>query len=45
MSCSMSKKNDCYDNAPMERFWGLLKNELAHHMPLNMASEIDDLPQ
>lgn len=28
--CSMSKKGDCYDNAPMESFWGLLKNELVH---------------
>ena len=28
--CSMSKKRDCYDNAPMESFWGLLKNELVH---------------
>lgn len=29
--CSMSRKGDCYDNAPMESFWGLLKNELVHH--------------
>ena len=28
--CSMSRKGDCYDNAPMESFWGLLKNELVH---------------
>ena len=28
--CSMSRKGDCYDNAPMESFWGLLKNELTH---------------
>jgi putative transposase len=28
--CSMSKKGDCYDNAPMESFWGLLKNELGY---------------
>lgn len=26
--CSMSKRGDCYDNAPMESFWSLLKNEL-----------------
>ena len=31
MTCSMSRKGDCYDNAPMESFWGLLKNELVHH--------------
>jgi putative transposase len=28
---SMSRKGDCYDNAPMESFWGSLKNELVHH--------------
>ena len=27
----MSRKGDCYDNAPMESFWGTLKNELVHH--------------
>jgi len=31
MRASMSKKGDCYDNAPMESFWGTLKNELVHH--------------
>ncbi|NNP73375.1 transposase, partial [Acinetobacter defluvii] len=25
---SMSKRGDCYDNAPIESFWGILKNEL-----------------
>lgn len=25
--CSMSKKGDCWDNAPMESFWGKLKQE------------------
>lgn len=28
---SMSKRGDCYDNAPIESFWGILKNELVHH--------------
>ena len=28
---SMSRKGDCYDNAPMESFWGILKTELVHH--------------
>lgn len=28
--CSMSRKGNCYDNAPMESFWGLLKNELVY---------------
>jgi len=25
--CSMSRKGDCWDNAPMESFWGKLKQE------------------
>lgn len=28
---SMSRKGNCWDNAPMESFWGSLKNELVHH--------------
>ena len=31
MLASMSRKGNCYDNAPMESFWGSLKNELIHH--------------
>jgi len=31
MRVSMSRKGDCYDNAPMESFWGTLKSELIHH--------------
>ena len=31
MQPSMSRKGDCWDNAPMESFWGTLKNELVHH--------------
>ena len=31
MGASMSRRGDCYDNAPMESFWGTLKNELVHH--------------
>ena len=31
MMASMSRKGDCWDNAPMESFWGILKNELVHH--------------
>ena len=31
MQASMSRKGDCWDNAPMESFWGSLKNELVHH--------------
>ena len=31
MRVSMSRKGNCYDNAPMESFWGTLKNEVVHH--------------
>lgn len=31
MQASMSRKGNCYDNAPMESFWGSLKNEVLHH--------------
>ena len=31
MQASMSRKGNCWDNAPMESFWGSLKNELIHH--------------
>jgi len=31
MVASMSRKGNCYDNAPMESFWGSLKNEMIHH--------------
>ena len=31
MKASMSRKGNCYDNAPMESFWGTLKNELIYH--------------
>lgn len=31
LRASMSRKGDCYDNAPMESFFGSLKTELVHH--------------
>ena len=31
LSASMSRKGNCFDNAPMESFWGTLKQELVHH--------------
>lgn len=31
MRASMSRRGNCFDNAPMESFWGTLKNELVHH--------------
>jgi putative transposase len=27
----MSRKGNCYDNAPMQSFWGSLKDEMIHH--------------
>lgn len=31
ITASMSRRGNCYDNAPMESFWGSLKTELVHH--------------
>ncbi len=39
LTCSMSRKGDCYDNAPMESFWGLLKNELVHRKNYSSQAE------
>ena len=30
MTCSMSRKGNCWDNAPMESFFATLKKELVH---------------
>ena len=39
MVASMSRRGNCYDNAPMESFWGLLKNELVHHRHFKTRAE------
>jgi len=39
MVASMSRRGNCYDNAPMESFWGLLKNELVHHRRFKTRTE------
>ena len=31
LGVSMSGRGNCYDNAPMESFWGTIKQELIHH--------------
>lgn len=31
MHAPMSRRGNCYDNAPMESFWDTLKSELVHH--------------
>lgn len=38
---SMSGKGNCYDNAPMESFWGSLKNELVHHRCYETRAEAE----
>jgi len=37
---SMSRKADCYDNAPMESFFHTLKTELVHHRDYNTRAEV-----
>lgn len=39
MKTSMSRKGNCYDNAPMENFWGTLKNESLHRYRFNTREE------
>lgn len=39
MTASMSRKGNCYDNAPMESFWGTLKQELVHHSKYKTRQE------
>ena len=39
MTASMSRKGNCYDNAPMESFWGTLKQELVHHRRYSTRQE------
>jgi len=36
---SMSRKGDCYDNAPIESFWGTLKTELVYQRRFNTRSQ------
>jgi len=39
MRVSMSGKGNCFDNAPMESFWGVLKSELVHHRRYKTRAE------
>jgi transposase InsO family protein len=39
IKASMSRRGNCYDNAPMESFWGTLKNELVHHQRYTTRQE------
>jgi putative transposase len=39
LKVSMSGKGNCYDNAPMESFWGMLKQELVYHCHFRTRQE------
>jgi putative transposase len=39
LQVSMSGKGNCYDNAPMESFWGMLKQELVYHCHFKTRQE------
>ena len=41
LRASMSRQGNCYDNAPMESFWGSLKNERVHHRRFATRTEAD----
>lgn len=41
MKASMSREGNRSDNAPMESFWGSLKNELVHHCSYATRAEAD----
>jgi len=46
MAASMSRKGNCYDNAPMESFWGTLKQELVYHRHYSTRQEaIQDITE
>ncbi len=39
ITCSMSRRGNCYDNAPMESFFASLKKELIHRMTYRSRDE------
>lgn len=41
LTASMSRKGNGYDHAPMESFWGSLKNEMAHHRRFATRAEAE----
>jgi transposase InsO family protein len=46
MQVSMSRRGDCFDNAPMESFWGILKQELVNHRHYRTRREaIEDITE
>ena len=40
LEASMSQRGNCFDNAPMESFWGILKQELIHHRHYRSRREV-----
>jgi transposase InsO family protein len=42
ITCSMSRRGDCWDNAVVESFFGTLKMELIYELPLQTRSETRD---
>ncbi len=46
LQASMSGRGNCFDNAPMESFWGTLKQELIHHRHYRSRQEaIQDITE
>jgi len=43
MRASMSRRGNCYDNAPTESFWGSLKNKSVHHRRYATRAEAEAL--
>ena len=41
--CSMSRKGDCWDNAPMESFWGKMKDEWLHKKYRTLVEAMHDV--
>jgi putative transposase len=39
ITCSMSRRGNCWDNAPMESFFATLKKELIHHEDYQARAE------
>lgn len=46
LKASMSGRGNCFDNAPMESFWGTLKQELVHHRHyISRKEAIEDITE
>lgn len=46
LTASISRKGNCYDNAPIESFWRILKTEWTYHRRYQTRAEaIEDITQ